>query len=60
MNIIRFPQVKEAILNDKQEDHDGLYIAHLSKEVCILTVEVSAKFTALRFLYKRNIPAKLY
>ena len=28
------------------------YIAHLSKQVCILNVEVSAKFTALRFMYK--------
>ena len=27
------------------------YIAHLSKQLCKLTVEVSAKFTALRFLY---------
>ena len=25
------------------------YIAHLSKQICILTVEVSAKFTALNF-----------
>ena len=28
------------------------YIAHLSKQLSTLTVEVSAKFTALRFLYK--------
>ena len=28
------------------------YIAHLSKQICIFTVEVSAKFTALGFLYK--------
>ena len=28
------------------------YIAHLSKQICILNVEVSAKFTALRFMYK--------
>ena len=28
------------------------YIAHLTKQICILTVEVSAKFTALGFLYK--------
>ena len=27
------------------------YIAHLSKQICILTIEVSAKFTALWFLY---------
>ena len=33
------------------------YIAHLSKQLCILTVEVSAKFTALRFLYKFYSPA---
>ena len=33
------------------------YIAHLSKQICILTVEVSAKFTALRFLYKFYSPA---
>ena len=32
------------------------YIAHLSKQLCILTVEVSAKFTALRFLYKFYSP----
>ena len=28
------------------------YIAHLTKQICIFTVEVSAKFTALGFLYK--------
>ena len=28
------------------------YIAHLSKQICILTVEHSAKFTDLRFMYK--------
>ena len=28
------------------------YIAHLSKQICILTIQVSAKLTALRFLYK--------
>ena len=28
------------------------YIAHMSKQLCILTTKVSAKFTALRFLYK--------
>ena len=33
------------------------YIAHLSKQLCIPTVEVSAKFTALRFLYKFYSPA---
>ena len=33
------------------------YIAHLSKQLCILTVEVSAKFTALRFLYIFYSPA---
>ena len=33
------------------------YIAHLSKQLCILTVEVSAKFTALRFLHKFYSPA---
>ena len=33
------------------------YIAHLSKQVCILTVEDSAKFTALRFMYKFYRPA---
>ena len=33
------------------------YIAHLSKQLCILTAEVSAKFTALRFLYKFYSPA---
>ena len=33
------------------------YIAQLSKQLCILTVEVSAKFTALRFLYKFYSPA---
>ena len=33
------------------------YIAHLSKQLCILTVEVSAKFTALKFLYKFYNPA---
>ena len=27
-------------------------IAHLTKQICIFTVEVSAKFTALEFLYK--------
>ena len=32
------------------------YIAHLSKQLCKLTVEVSAKFTALRFLYKFYSP----
>ena len=37
----------------KQEDH----IAHLSKQICILTVEVSAKFTTLRFMYKFYSPA---
>ena len=36
----------------KQEDHDG----HLSKQICVLTVEVSAKFTALRFMYKFYSP----
>ena len=30
------------------------YIAHLSKQLCKLTFEVSAKFTALWFLYKFN------
>ena len=29
-----------------------LHIAHLSKQLCILTVDISAEFTALRFLYK--------
>ena len=33
------------------------YIAHLSKQLCILTLEVSAKFTVLRFLYKFYSPA---
>ena len=33
------------------------FIAHLSKQLCILTVEVSAKFTALKFLYKFYNPA---
>ena len=33
------------------------YITHLSKQLCILTVEVSAKFTALRFLFKFYSPA---
>ena len=33
------------------------YIAHLSKQLCTLTVEDSAKFTALRFLYKFYSPA---
>ena len=33
------------------------YIAHLSKQLCILTVEVSAKSTALKFLYKFYNPA---
>ena len=28
------------------------YIAHLTKQICIFTVEISAKFTALGFLYK--------
>ena len=28
------------------------YIAHLTKQICIFTVEVPAKFTALGFLYK--------
>ena len=28
------------------------YNAHLTKQICIFTVEVSAKFTALGFLYK--------
>ena len=28
------------------------YITHLTKQICIFTVEVSAKFTALGFLYK--------
>ena len=28
------------------------YIAHLTKQICIFNVEVSAKFTALGFLYK--------
>ena len=28
------------------------YIAHLTKQICIFTVEVSAKFTVLGFLYK--------
>ena len=28
------------------------YIAHLTKQICIFTVEVSAKFSALGFLYK--------
>ena len=28
------------------------YIAHLTKQICIFTVEVSAKYTALGFLYK--------
>ena len=32
------------------------YIAHLSKQLCKLTVEVSANFTALRFLYKFYSP----
>ena len=32
------------------------YIAHLSKQLCKLTVEVPAKFTALRFLYKFYSP----
>ena len=32
------------------------YIAHLSKQLCKLTVEVSAKLTALRFLYKFYSP----
>ena len=27
------------------------YITHLSKQICTLTIEVSAKFTALRVLY---------
>ena len=31
----------------KQEDH----IAHLSKQICIRAIEVSAKFTAQRFLH---------
>ena len=35
------------------------YIAHLSKQICILTVEDSAKFTALRFMYKFYSPAHL-
>ena len=33
------------------------YIAHLSKQLCILTVEVSAKFNPLRFLYNFYSPA---
>ena len=32
------------------------YIAHLSKQICILTVEVSAKLNALRFMYKFYSP----
>ena len=39
----------------KQEKTRGpwwSYIAHLTKQICIFTVEVSAKFTALGFLYK--------
>ena len=33
------------------------YIAHLIKQICILTVEDSVKFTALRFMYKFYSPA---
>ena len=33
------------------------YIAHLSKQICILTVKDSAKLTALRFMYKFYSPA---
>ena len=53
-------RVQQTILpiyeGSKQEDHDGPISLTWAKELCTLTVEVSAKFTALRFLYNFYSP----
>ena len=52
-----FSHVHRKLWIDKTRGPWWSYIAHLSKQLCTLTVEVSAKFIALRFLYKFYSPA---
>ena len=47
---------KQKKTNKKTRGPWWSYIAHLSEQLCKLNVEVSAKFTALRFLYKFYSP----
>ena len=44
--------VKNWKFSDKTRGPWWSYITHLTKQICVFTVEVSAKFTALGFLYK--------
>ena len=66
MGLQRQIQLQEVIKNDKNNNNKKTkgpwwsYIAHLSKQICIFTVEVSAKFTGVLYkFYSTNIPPPL-
>ena len=62
-NCIRPPEISANLnighpgINSETRGPWWSYISHMSKQICILTVEDSAKFTALRFMYKLDSPA---